>query len=168
MGAAEYPGYQWLGAQQMGIVAGGCYQQAIEAPYQNAEMQQAGQLMSGMSGRDFQNLWNAGPLKARANALLSAEQLLQDHLTPEQRHDLLHFGWFDVRGKWRRPLHRSTWHTFRIYGGGAVRELKRGGGTRDYCIISLECVPSPDVMLTLKLLVEGDLNRFYKTARPLN
>jgi hypothetical protein len=105
--------------------------------------------------------------KHRAQALHAADELLRSHLTAEQREDLDSFGWFDVRGQWRRPLHRSTWHTFRIY-SGAIRELKRDGKVKDFCIIALETLPSADVMLTLKLLVESDLNRFYKTARPLS
>jgi hypothetical protein len=105
--------------------------------------------------------------KRRAQAWGAAEALLRAHLTAEQRRELDDYGRFEVRAKWRRPLRRSTWHTFQI-SPGDICELKRDGKQKHFCIIALEPeVPTADVMLTLKLMVESDLNRFYKTARPL-
>jgi hypothetical protein len=180
MGTANVVVYEWLGAQQQGIVAGGCYQPGLgnvndaaqQMAYQQARLgyadfaAQQAQYDVMASAAQFEEM--QGINKHRAQALHAADELLRSHLTEEQRRDLETFGWFEVQGKWRRPLHRSTWHRFRIYSGGSIREVKRSGGIKDFCIIALETLPSADVMLTLKLLVESDLNRFYKTARPLS
>jgi hypothetical protein len=95
----------------------------------------------------------------------AAAQLLDRHLTPEQREDLRVFDWFDVKGTFRRRFHRRRTRTFRIFKAGpSIRELRANGSTQHYCIMAMDCVPTADTMLAWKLLIEADVNKFLTTA----
>lgn len=98
-----------------------------------------------------------------------AQEVLEQHLTPEQREDLRTFGWFDVEGKGRivgrLGFRRTQTRKFRIrLAGPMVDEMKSKGQFQHLCIMALDPLPKADVMLSWKLMIEADLPRFLKTA----
>lgn len=86
-----------------------------------------------------------------------AEQLLVEHLTPQQREQLRANGYFEVEvaGK-----------TYRIRRGraGNVRQVIEGREKLQLCIHPTEMVPDADTMLAQKLLLEADEESFLRIA----
>jgi hypothetical protein len=91
---------------------------------------------------------------------MRAYNLLSRHLTPAQQSSLYRHGWFEV-------VVGRRWHRrrFRIGQNWRLHEVRKDGLCRHYCILAIQAgLPEADWMLTVKLLLEGDPQRFFNTA----
>lgn len=172
-----YPAQQFQNALPQGLQQQlGQYQQALgmlQAPadvwdqYLLANMSEEEFLLMrrgyrrGMDAREY--------FAQRDKESLKAQELLEKHLTREQRLDLEHYNYFDVEGKGklkgRLGFRSMQTRRFRIHRNGPmIDEIRRDGKFQHLCIMALERLPREDVMLCWKLLIEADLPEFLRTA----
>lgn len=83
-----------------------------------------------------------------------ARQLLLDHLSEEQKKTFEKDGWFECVGN-------KTGKTYRIHN---YRNINTVQGKTKYCLVQKDTVPLPDQLLTEKMLIENDEDKFLKVA----
>lgn len=98
---------------------------------------------------------NAQPTPAEA-----AEALLRDLLDEREYQQLKHRGYVDVAS----PNDPQRIYRIPNY-AGLVRVYEEGWAVRELCLQSVEPLPSADVVLMHKLLIEGDELEYLARAR---
>jgi hypothetical protein len=83
-----------------------------------------------------------------------AKQLLLDHLSEEQKKTFEKDGWFECVGN-------KTKKVYRIHNYRNINTLQ---GKTKYCLVQKSTVPLPDQLLTEKMLIENDEDKFLKVA----
>lgn len=83
-----------------------------------------------------------------------AKQLLLDHLSEEQKKTFEKEGWFECVGN-------KTGKTYRVHN---YRNVNTVQGKTKYCLVQKNTVPLPDQLLTEKMLIENDEEKFLKVA----
>lgn len=152
--------YEQQGAinQAAGINQAAFGQQARQNQAQNQAMNQAGlgQAGVGIEQAVRQELGNRAATRIEAST--RAEALLVSSLNPEQAAEFREWRSFTLHSKDGKRTYRIT------YGiAGNVFEVERGQAIASYCIHPTG-VPTEDVMLAQKLMLETDEESFLKIA----
>ncbi len=87
------------------------------------------------------------------------EELLQEHLSTSEKRQLDWYGYIEIKSPnlpgriYRVPRRR-----------GMVSVYNDGRAIMSLCLQPIEWIPSPDVCLMHKLMIEGDEEKYLKTA----
>jgi len=151
----------WFQAQQLARMHAGQHYLAAQARQETAEQRAAREERTRLIAEEARAARQAEDERRNA-ALDRAQQLLLEHLTPEQRDTVRTLKWFIVMGGRTRTKYRI--HTDRSYSAN-IHVLDGEAVKHRLCGHIRDGVPLPDHLLAQKLMLEHDEDEFLKLAR---